>query len=113
MGQSAAQTVREIEQTRARLETNLGALQDRLPEREDLMRRAAGLAIGGLAGGAALWIAMRRLRSGRHAEGPAPETVTVVRTGRWSSWIAVASFALNAIAIARLRRMTSASASLR
>jgi hypothetical protein len=111
MGQSAAETVREIQETRARIQNNLSALEERLPERGDLVKRGAAVAVGGTAGGLLLWYAIRRIRPSSDAEpltnGAAQPVITVVRSGgRMAAWVALASFVLNAIAVAKLRRLS-------
>ena len=61
MGESAAATVREIEQTRDRLEEELTELQDRLPAPAVWAKRAVGIAAtGGAATTVALFVLRRR-----------------------------------------------------
>src|SRR5947208_187178 len=62
VGASAAETVREIEDTRARLEAEFTELERRLPAPTAVTRRLVGLAIGGGAGTTAFWFVVRRMR---------------------------------------------------
>ena len=65
MGESAAETVREIEEVRHDLDGNLRALEARLPTPAVWAKRAAGLAFGGGAGGTIFWFVVRRVRNRR------------------------------------------------
>ena len=63
MGESAAETVREIEETRERLTEELDELQARLPPAASLGRRLLRVAAGSGLGGSILWYFLRRRRS--------------------------------------------------
>ena len=63
MGQSSAETVREIEEARGRLESDIRELEQRLPAPAVWAKRVAGLAVGGGLGGTAFWFAVKRLRN--------------------------------------------------
>jgi hypothetical protein len=65
MGQRAAETVREIEQTRENLEGKLLALEERMPEPATIVKRLAGVAVGGGMGGTVFWFAVRKVRARR------------------------------------------------
>jgi F0F1-type ATP synthase membrane subunit a len=78
MGQSAAETVKEIEQTRNRLENNLQALEERLPEPATWAKRLIGVAVGGGMGGTMFWFAVRRLR-GRNKKKKQPQMQAVIQ----------------------------------
>ena len=65
MGESAAQTVKEIEDVRDRLDRSLGELQSRLPAPAAAAKRLIGIAVGGGVGGSVFWFALRRIRSKR------------------------------------------------
>jgi hypothetical protein len=62
MGESAAQTVKEIEETRERLDAELRELETRLPRPAVWTKRLAGIAVGGGLGTAAFLFLVRRLR---------------------------------------------------
>lgn len=65
MGQSATQTVAEIEQIRTRIDQDLHELQARMPQPVVWAKRAVGVAVGGGVGGAALLMLLRRRRKKR------------------------------------------------
>jgi hypothetical protein len=62
MGQRSVETVKEIEETRERLEGKLRALEERMPALTPV-KRIAGLALGGGMGGAIFWFAVKRARA--------------------------------------------------
>ncbi len=78
MGESAAETVREIEDTRERLDRELRELEERLPKPAVLGKRLAGVAVGGGVGGAALIFALKRARKKRKAAKAAKLATQVV-----------------------------------
>jgi hypothetical protein len=97
MGQSAAETVKEIEEVRERLQHDLGELQDRLPQPAVWAKRAVGVALGGGVAGSMLWFVMRRRKKSRQPEFIQPvvkvlpdEVVDAVRhqleDDRWKAW---------------------------
>ena len=67
MGQSSAETVREIEDIRDRIESNVRELEDRLPQPAVWAKKAVGIAVGGGVGA----IVLRSLvkRAGKKAKG--------------------------------------------
>jgi hypothetical protein len=104
MGENAAATVNEIEQTRDRLEENLTELQDRMPAPAVWVKRAAGLAATGGAGTTMTMFVLRRRRKKKagaraHAE-PVNAVIQVLPDtwterireslddGRWRPWAA-------------------------
>jgi NADH dehydrogenase FAD-containing subunit len=68
MGQSSAETVKEIEQIRGRLEDEIKELETRLPAPALWVKRLAGIAVGGGLAGFAFWSAVRRFQRRRQAE---------------------------------------------
>lgn len=78
MGESAAQTVREIEDTRGKLETELRELEDRLPEPKAVARRAAVVGGGAVAATAGLVLVRRTLRARRAKRAAARARTKVV-----------------------------------
>ena len=63
MGNSTASTLSEIEQTRSRLERDIGELAERLPAPAIWLKRLAGVAVGGGVGGGLFWFVAHRLRN--------------------------------------------------
>jgi len=62
MGQRSVETVKEIEETRERLEGKLLALEERMPVLTPV-KRVAGLALGGGMGGTIFWFVVKRARA--------------------------------------------------
>lgn len=82
MGSGTAETLSEIRRIRERLDHNVTELERRLPPVAQLGRKALAIALGGGAGGTALWFAARRLRPKRKKEeAPAPVVVNVFPKG--------------------------------
>jgi hypothetical protein len=127
MGENAAQTVKEIEDTRDRLESEIRELEDRLPSPALWTKRLVGLAVGGGVGGSMFWFLVRRARSKRKAK-KAVEAASVnaviqvvpeewgrkisdaLEDGRWKPWAAAAlgGWALFRMAELRQHRRMSA-----
>jgi len=61
MGANAAETVREIEEVRDRLQSDVEVLEERLPAPAILAKRAAGIALGGGLAGAGFWFLAQRM----------------------------------------------------
>ena len=78
MGQRSAETVREIEQTREKLEGKLLALEERMPASLTFMKRVAGIAVGGGMGGTAFWFAVRRVRAHKRKKEEAERPINAV-----------------------------------
>lgn len=72
MGESSAQTVKEIEETRERLDQEIRELEHRLPRPAVWTKRLIGVAVGGGVSGAAFWFAVRRMRNRKKKAAPAP-----------------------------------------
>jgi hypothetical protein len=121
MGESAAATVKEIEQTRDRLEEDLTELQDRLPAPAVWAKRAVGVAA---TGGAAVTVAMLVLRRRRKKKAKAKaqaEPVNMVvqvlpdawaerirdglEDGSWKPWAAGAAGLYVAFRLAEVRQL--------
>jgi len=78
VGQRSAETVREIEQTREKLEGKLLALEERMPASLTFMKRVAGIAVGGGMGGTAFWFAVRRVRARKRKKEEAERPINAV-----------------------------------
>lgn len=113
MGESAAQTVREIEEVRDRLDGEIRELEDRLPPVHVAKKVAGGLLIGG--SGTVFWWAIRRSRKRkekRRAVSAPVEAVIQVVPERWGrqlagaiedgSWRKPAAYAAGAWAIVKI-----------
>jgi hypothetical protein len=119
MGQSAAQTVREIEDTRGRLDAELRELEQRLPSPAVWAKRAVGIAVGGGIGGTVLMMAVRRARKRRQKpkEIPVQPVIQmvpdewakrmsgVVESGEWQGWLAAGAGVWLLIRLAEMRQM--------
>jgi hypothetical protein len=120
MGASAAQTVKEIEETRARLDSEIRELEQRLPAPAVWAKRLMGLAVGGGAGGAVFWFAVKRLRRRRKEKVEEEQVQAVVNVlperwaeslsgviedGRWKPWAAMAGGAWLLFRLAELRQL--------
>ena len=78
MGQTSAETVREIEQTRESLEGKLLALEERMPASLTAAKRIVGLAVGGGVGGTMFWFAVRRVRARKRKKEEVERPITAV-----------------------------------
>ncbi len=121
MGKSAAETVREIEDTRERLDADIAELQDRLPAPALWGKRLLGMAFGGGVAGSMFWFGVRKLRQRRKDEKARKEAVHAVvqivpdrwaeavsdalEQGTWKAWAGglVGLWAL--LRLAELRQM--------
>jgi hypothetical protein len=65
MGESAAETVKEIEEVRDDLDHKVRELESRLPVPAVWTKRIAGIALGGGAASTIFWFLVRRIRSKR------------------------------------------------
>jgi hypothetical protein len=68
MGKSAAETVKEIEETRDKIETEIRVLEERLPKPALWGKRLIGVAVGGGIGGTLFWFGVKRARKSRKAK---------------------------------------------
>ncbi|MDQ4129715.1 MAG: hypothetical protein M3133_01785 [Actinomycetota bacterium] len=66
MGESPAQTVREIEEIRDRIDSELDALGEALPPKETLIRRVGLVAVGGTIAVLSLWFLAHRVKVATH-----------------------------------------------
>jgi hypothetical protein len=121
MGANAAQTVREIEDTRARLDSEIRELEQRLPAPARWAKRVVGVAVGGGLGGAAFWFAARRLRRKKSEQKvrdrPVQAVVNVLperwaeavsdklEGERWKQWAAMIGGAWLLFRLAELRQL--------
>jgi hypothetical protein len=121
MGASAAQTVKEIEETRTRLDSELRELERRMPAPARWAKRVVGVAVGGGLGGAAFWFAAKRLRRKRAEQKveqrPVQAVVNVLPErwadrlsetldeDRWKQWAAMVGGAWLLFRLAELRQM--------
>ena len=126
MGESSAQTVREIEDTRDRLEAEIRELEGRLPQPAVWGKRLIGVVAGGGVGGTLFWFGVRRIRKRRKAKQKArpvqaviqvlPEEWTkrvgsVLENGQAKNWaigIGGAWLVLRLAELRQLRRMNKA-----
>lgn len=125
MGQSSAETVKEIEEIRGRLEDEIKELEDRLPSPARWVKRLAGVAVGGGVAGFVFWKAVGRFRGGKKAKrqrrvkrsAPA-QTVLQVVPERWAvrmeeaiqddrlkTWAGAAAAAWLILRLAELRQL--------
>lgn len=125
MGQSAAETVKEIEEIRGRLTEELSELQERLPAPAVWAKRAVGVAVGGGLAGSAFWFLARRARRRRRANGPRVEAVVqvlperwaerlgeAIERGRWRGWVGAAAGAWLMLRLAEVRQLRRLNRSL-
>ena len=134
MGEGSAATVREIEDTRERLDAQIRALEERMPEPARVAKKAAGVAVGGGVATTALVLFLKRRKKKRAKD---PERIlkdaniaTVIRVfpedfgkdvtkklgrsmedGEWKGWVALAGgtwVAMRLLEIRQLRKMNRA-----
>ena len=134
MGEGSAATVREIEDTRERLDAQIRALEERMPEPARMAKKAAGVAVAGGATTTALVFFLKR-RKKKKAKDPErilkdANVATVIKVfpddfgkdmskkigksmedGEWKGWVAIAGgtwVVLRLLEIRQLRRMNKA-----
>jgi uncharacterized protein involved in response to NO len=120
MGQSSAQTVREIEETRDRLDAELRELETRLPSAAVWTKRLVGMVVGGGVGATAFMFAVRRLRKKKKAKAPETQVQAVINVlpegmaerisaaledGRVKQWAAAAAGVWLFLRLAELRQL--------
>jgi len=77
MGETSLETVREIEQTREKLEGKLLALEERMPALTPV-KRVVGVAVGGGMGGTMFWFIVKRARARKQKKKAAAQPVNAV-----------------------------------
>ena len=120
MGQSAAATVREIEDIRDRLDAEMRELERRLPRPAVWAKRAAGVAVGGGVTGLVLMSVLRRRKRKRRAaepsrpvqpvvqvvpEGTAERLSAALAVGRWKPWLAAGAGVWLGMRLLELRQL--------
>ena len=121
MGKSAAETVREIEDTRERLDADITELQERLPAPAVWGKRLLGLAFGGGVAGSMFWFGVRKLRKRRKEEKVRKEAVQAVvqvvperwaeavsdavEQGAWKAWAGAAAAVWVLFRLAEVRQL--------
>jgi F0F1-type ATP synthase membrane subunit a len=120
MGQSAAQTVREIEETRERLDAELRELETRLPSAAVWTKRVVGMVVGGGVGATAFLFALRRMRKRKKEKAPETQVQAVINVlpegvaerisdaiedGRVKQWAAAAAGIWVLLRLAELRQL--------
>ncbi|MGH2693065.1 MAG: hypothetical protein ACRDHM_11300 [Actinomycetota bacterium] len=111
MGESSAATVREIEDIRDRLETNVQELERRLPAPAILGKRLAGIAIGGGIGALVLRSLLTRGSKAGSTTQPVETAARVVKGGS-RRWAVLAAGALIAVHVVQLRQLRQLNRSL-
>jgi hypothetical protein len=87
MGESAAETVREIEDVRNRLDGELRELEERMPPARTI-KRVAAIGLTGTTGTVTMWmIRRRRARKQKKQESPAVRAVVQVVPDRWAKQV--------------------------
>ncbi len=127
MGQSAAATVREIEDIRDRLDAEMRELERRVPQPAVWAKRLAGIAVGGGLGAIVLTSLARRARAKRRSArraGPSQPVQAVVQVvpedvaervaarvsgaledGRWKRWAAAGAGVWLTVRLLELRQL--------
>lgn len=117
MGQNAAQTVREIEEIRGRLSSDIDELQQRMPVPAVWAKRGVGVLAGGGAVAAAAWFLLRRRRSKRRRQPSVEAVVNILPEDvarrvadklddeRLKRWLAMAGGAWLLFKLAELRQL--------
>jgi hypothetical protein len=120
MGQSAAATVKEIEDIRGRLDAEMRELERRMPQPAVWAKRAVGVAVGGGVTGLVLMSALRRRRKKRRAaertevirpvvqvvpEDAAERLSAVFADGRWKPWAAAGAGVWLAMRLLEVRQL--------
>ena len=121
MGESATQTVREIEDTRDRLETEFRELEQRMPAPAVWTKRLVGVAVGGGVTGTAFWLVVRRLRGRKKKKKEEAQRIEAVikvipdrwaeavsealEDERWKTYAAIAGGAWLLLRLAELRQL--------
>lgn len=108
MGQSAAETVSEIEHVRDELDDKMRELSSRLPAPAVLAKRVAGIAVGGGMSGTVFWFAVRRFRNRKRAEvkgAPEPRSIELALPDIPEAWRPVLIYGAVAWVFLRLAQL--------
>ena len=81
MGQNSAETVREIEGIRGRMDADFRELERRLPKPGIWAKRGLGILIGGGIGAILLRMAFKAARQRGLVGGPDPDQLVLIRVG--------------------------------
>ena len=81
MGQSSAETVREIADIRSRMDSDLSELERRLPRPGIWAKRLVGILVGGGIGALVLRAIFKAARQRGLAGGPDPDQLVLIRVG--------------------------------
>jgi hypothetical protein len=89
MGQGSAQTVREIEETRERLESDLRELEQRMPQPAVWAKRAVGFLVGGGTAATVALVLLRRRKKKREKEERLERVPAVIQVlpERWAEQV--------------------------
>jgi hypothetical protein len=89
MGQSAAQTVREIEETRERLDAELRELEQRMPQPAVWAKRAVGFLVGGGTAASVTLYLLKRRKKKKHEEERLERVTPVIQVlpDRWAEQV--------------------------
>jgi hypothetical protein len=119
MGKSSAETVREIEETRERLDAELQELEHRLPPPARWAKRILGVAVGGGVAGSLFWFGVRKAR-GRKKKVDKDRAQAVVQVvpeawaervsdaldeGQWRMWLGAAAAVWLLVRLTELRQL--------
>jgi hypothetical protein len=81
MGQSSAETVREIEGIRSRMDSDFRELERRLPQPGVWAKRLVGILVGGGIGALVLRSLIKAARRRGMGGGPDPDELVLIRVG--------------------------------
>jgi hypothetical protein len=81
MGQSSAETVREIADIRSRMDSDFSELERRLPQPGLWAKRLVGILVGGGIGALVLRAIIKAARQRGIAGGPDPDQLVLIRVG--------------------------------
>jgi hypothetical protein len=119
MGESAAQTVREIEETRDRLDAELRELEQRMPQPAVWAKRAVGFLVGGGTAATVGLLLLRRRKKKKEKEASRPVQAVIqvlpdrfaeqlserLSDGRWQAYAAGAAGLYVLFRLAELRQL--------
>ena len=119
MGQSTAQTVREIEETRDRLDAELRELEQRMPQPAVWAKRAVGFVLGGGTAATLGLVLLRRRKKKKEKQESRPVQAVIqvlpdrwadevskrLEDGTWQAWAAGAAGLYVLFRLAELRQL--------